>query len=69
MIRLRVEPDHLQLVVVFEQHGKILAAYIHPILKQEDERDAIVASYDQFHKEHPDISLFDFVTVRFDKVD
>jgi hypothetical protein len=69
MVKFWASQTDTTVAVIFRQAGKTLTVHTHPIVKPEDYRDAIIAAYDHFHRDHPAINLVDGVQVIFDKVD
>jgi hypothetical protein len=56
-------------LITFCKGTRVLTSFPYPMEKPEDYALAISAAYEQFKREHPDISLFDGVHVIFDRAE
>lgn len=59
----------MKMVVKYEHGGKIVTRYEKVIAKKEDYKAGLEEAADAFHRENPKLSLFDGVTVTYDKAD
>jgi len=59
----------MHVLIVFYKGRRLLTSFPYPIEKREDYVKAIKAAYDQFRKDHPNVSLFDGINVTFERVE
>ncbi len=62
-------PHSIVLSAKFSKDGKTLTSFQKPVETADAFRSAVNEALDTFHKENPNLALFDGVTVSFDKVD
>jgi hypothetical protein len=53
--------------ITFKQRGSVLAKYEYEAVGADELKSLIAQAHDQFRKDFPDTSLFDGVTVHYDK--
>ena len=56
-------------LIVFYKKNRVLTSFPYPIEKPDDYVKAIEAAYEQFRKDNPNVSLFDGVSVTFERVE
>lgn len=59
----------MQITVKFERKGEVLTRFEWEVKEKADFGRGIDAAYDQFHSDHPDVTLFDDVAITFDKTE
>jgi hypothetical protein len=57
----------MKILITFCKGHKELTSFPFPIESSDDYRAALMAGYDAFRKEHPDLTLADGISIVFDK--